>query len=360
MPRRSSRLAKLLLITVSIILASAGATLARAAQKALYWETIHPTVGSSNRHGVEFKDPDDTVERGPITSVEIQHAGFIHAIRLMYGRDGIGDLHGFEYGTKAVWQVPEGERIVRVEGDYGNYITSVQFFTDAGHSSPRFGQRGPKRFAISDPSGGALRTITGWANLERRKDLNRALVCMTLHFGAPYYIKEIKYDESALDAAKLKAAPYQVARMDLPNKSSLEQQVIYQQKKTVTTEKTLTFEQSFGLTFGESISAGVTAGLLAVQANAKWEFNSTTKFGHSYTNSSSQEVSWSVPVKVPPHSKIIAISTMRRYKARIPFTYTIAWYEGSKDNIKKQVTLPGVYEGTQVEDLQHEFREEKL
>jgi hypothetical protein len=332
---------------------------ADAAKKGLYYETISPTVGSEKRHGEQFMDPEDIVASGPITSIEVLHAGFIHGIRLTYGRDGIGSFHGLEYGTRTLWKVPEGERIVRVEGESGNYINRLQFFTDGGNRSPVFGTSGPNRFAVSDRDGGALRTIRGWANLQRAKSLNRALVCVTLHFGAPYFIKEIKYDDDALEAAKLKAAPYQVARMELPNRTSVEQQVVYEQKRTVTTEKTMTFAQSFGLSFGQSISAGLSLGV-KVEAEAKWQFSSETKFGLSYTNTTSEEVSWSIPVKVPPHSKVVATSTMRQYKARIPFTYTVAWYKGTKDNIKKEVTLPGVYEGTQVEDLQHDFQEMPL
>jgi hypothetical protein len=67
-----------------------------------------------------------------------------------------------------------------------------------------------------------------------------------------------------------------------------------------------------------------------------------------------------VPVKIPPQSKVVATSTMRRYKASVPFTYTVAWYKGTRDNIVKEVTLPGLYEGTHIEDLQHEFAEAPL
>jgi hypothetical protein len=342
-----------------VISAPHQAVSAGTAQKGLYWETISPTVGSAHLHGYQFMDPEDIVARGPITSVEVHHAGYIHGIRLTYGRDGIGNFHGLQYGQKTIWKVPDGEKIVRVEGEYGSYLTQLQFFTDGGNGSPVFGMTRATRFAVTDPAGGALRTMSGWANVERHKARNRALVCLTLHFGAPYFIKEIKYDPALLDAAKLKAAPYQVARMELPNKSSLEQQVVYQQKKTIATEKTLTFEQSLGLKLGGSISAGLTAGL-KMEAEAKWEISAAANFGQSYKNSSSQEISWSIPVKVPPYSKVVAVSTMRRYKASIPFTYTVAWYEGSKDNIKKEVTLPGIYEGTQIEDLQHEFLEVPL
>lgn len=49
------------------------------------------------------------------------------------------------------------------------------------------------------------------------------------------------------------------------------------------------------------------------------------------------------------------------YEATVPFTYTVAWYWGTKDKIIiREATLPGAYEGVQVEDLKHEFREVPL
>ena len=46
--------------------------------------------------------------------------------------------------------------------------------------------------------------------------------------------------------------------------------------------------------------------------------------------------------------------------AGIPFTYTVAWYEGTRDNIKKEVVLPGLYEDVRVDDLKHDFTEARL
>jgi hypothetical protein len=113
------------------------------------------------------------------------------------------------------------------------------------------------------------------------------------------------------------------------------------------------------------LSAGAEAGLKGlVSASAgeevHWEVTTTARFNQEYRNSRREKVSWRGPVSVPPNRKIVATSTCRKYDVRIPFTYTIAWYEGTKDNIKKEVTLPGVYEDTRIEDLNHEFREVPL
>ena len=82
--------------------------------------------------------------------------------------------------------------------------------------------------------------------------------------------------------------------------------------------------------------------------------------GQAFTNSREETVSWSVPVRVPPHSRIVASSTWRKYQISIPFTYTVAWYDGSKDNITREVTLPGLYEDVRVDDLKHEFKEVRM
>jgi hypothetical protein len=265
--------------------------------EALYWETVSPTFGSDHLHGHRFADPEAVISQGPITKVEVHSdsGGYIRGIRLTYGRSGVGNFHGYRYGEAREWQVPDGEKIVRVEGAYGRYLTRLQFFTDGGHRSPAFGRDAGTHFTAVDPSGGALRTISGWANTRKHSALWRALVNATFHFGAPYFIKDIQFDEDALEAAKLKAAPYQIARMALPNRTSVVQEVTYAQKRTVSSSKTMTFEQSFGLTFGQTISAHVGGSLKAldigVESEMKWEMSSSTTFGHSYTNETSQEVS---------------------------------------------------------------------
>jgi Clostridium epsilon toxin ETX/Bacillus mosquitocidal toxin MTX2 len=188
---------------------------------------------------------------------------------------------------------------------------------------------------------------------------------MTFHFGAPYFIKDIDYDLAALEAARGKTAPEVVATQDIANRTSREQSSEYTRDLEVEKTTTLTFEQSFGLTFGAKLSVEVGAGLKGVaSANAQtelsWEVSSSAKSGREYKNSRREKASWRVPVSVPPGKKIVATSTWRKYKVNIPFTYTVAWYEGTMDNIKKEVILPGVYNDTRVEDLKHEFKEAPL
>jgi len=348
------------------------ARLRRVSPEDLHWDTISPTHrGWIHKGCKEFRDPERVVSQGPIARVVVYHGypkGYINGLRLWYGQSP-GNPHGYtgpEYIGASEWKVPNGERITRVEGEIaGWYISRLRFFTDRGTMSPQFGGKGGNRFVVTDPAKGELRTISGWANLRRHPALSRAITSMTFHFGAPYFIKDIQYDLAALEAARLNTAPEVAATQEIENGTSVEQNSEYARDLEVEKTTTLTFEQSFGLKFGArtwgEVEAGV-RGIASVRAGVEfsWEVSASAKFGQSYTSSRREKVSWRVPVRVPPHTRIVATSTWRKYKVSIPFTYTVAWYEGTRDNIKKEVTLPGVYEDTRVEDLKHEFKEAPL
>jgi hypothetical protein len=349
--------------------AATPARLSRVSPEDLHWSTISPThTGKIHQGCQEFSDPEGVVSQGPITKVVIYHGGCVNGLCLWYGQQQ-GKVQGFsgpEYVNITEWKVPDGERITRIEGEIaGYYISRLQFFTDGGKESPQFGTARGKRFQVTDPAKGELRTISGWANTRRHRSFNRCVTSMAFHFGAPYFIKDINYDLAALEAAREKTAPEVVATQDIANRTSREQSSEYARDLEVEKTTTLTFEQSFGLTFGAKLSVEVGAGLKGVaSANAQtelsWEVSSSAKSGREYKNSRREKVSWRVPVSVPPGKKIIATSTWRKYKVNIPFTYTVAWYEGTRDNIKKEVILPGVYNDTRVEDLKHDFKEAPL
>lgn len=343
----------------------AGIGISRPGSSAALYQPHEQTVTGRIHTGcVEFRDPEAVVSKGPITKVEVGFGGYIHGIRLYYGQDGRGIFHlgpgENELPNMSAWRVPEGERIVRIEGDVsGNYISRLRFFTDKGTASPQFGGVSGRHFVVSEPGIGGLRTITGHVNKRKHsaKTSHRAVASMTFHFGAPYYIKDIKYDLAALESASLKAVPERLAQQEIPNRTSVEQAVTYKDTKRVATTRTLTFKSAVGLKFGAEVSAGVPG---VVGAKASYELSASAESGRTYENTSMQEVSWSVPVRVPPGKKIIAVSTVKRYQATVPFTYIVAWYWGTRDNILKQVELPGVYEGLHVEDLKHDFREMPL
>lgn len=351
----------------------------------LYWPTAElPYVGWNHKYCQPFRDLDSTICQGPITTVEVAHGGYIYGLRLYYGGTAIGGYHGLVDRSAgnvqdATWSVSGDERIIRVEGEYGpKCVNQLQFFTNGNNKSPLFGtSRGGTRFNVTDPAGGTLRTISGWANSQRKHEATpRALTSITFHFEAPCFIEDIHYDRAVIEAAKQRSMPKEIHRHELRNDTSLEQQVEYAAREEIATSRTVTFEQSYGLTFGKSrteslsVSGNLTATLKKIglgigvgleKSSEKWEQQSeSTTNSQSYTTSTTREVSWSVPVRVPAHKKMIAVSTVRQYNVRVPFTYTVAWYEGTEDNIKKRITLSGVYEGTRVEDLKHDLVESPL
>lgn len=321
------------------------------------------TITGRNHYGcVEFSDPEELIAKGDITKIEVGQSGVIYGFRLTYGKNGQGLWHlGPEKNNKKIefvtWQVPEGERIVRVEGDIsGNYITRLRFFTDKGSASRQFGRKEGRKFTVTAPGIGGLRTLSGQVNQKKQSasDILRAVTSITFSFGAPYYIKEVNYDEKALEAARLKAVPERLVPQEIPNQTSVEQTVSYTNTKKYETEKTLTFKETTGMTFGMEVEAGLPG---FVDAKCKFELSTTLESGQSFTKKDSQEVTWSVPVRVPPNRKVVAISTIKHYSVTVPFTYTVVWYWGTRDHVLGKMTLPGEYRGVQVEDLKHEFKE---
>lgn len=334
--------------------------------KDLWLKTSSPTVtGKVHKGCVQFADPEAVISKGAISRITLYHGDFIYAIRIRYGNDGFADVHGFTEPIQGIreeeWAVPEGEGITRVEGEIrGHYVSRLQFFTDGGRSSRVFGRLRGRPFAVSDPAKGTLRTIGGWANLLRDRSYHRALTSMTFRFGAPYFIKSIDYDTAALDAARRDTAPERCASQDFTNRTSVEQTSSYASSVKVVKTTKLTFEQSVGLTIGARAFAQASVGLVTAGAEAHWEASATATSGQSYSSSKEETIAWSVPVKVPPHARVVATSTWRKYRVNLPFTYTVAWYEGTKDNVKKEVTLPGLYEDVRVDDLKHDFAEARL
>lgn len=329
----------------------------------LWLKTSSPSEGGEVHKGcVQFADPEAMISKGAISKITVYHAGFIHGMRLWYGDSGAGNVHGFTEGIPATeWQVPDGERITRIEGEVsGRYVSRLQFFTEGGQSSPQFGGQRGRRFVVSDPANGALRTISGWANLRRHPSLNRAMAVMTFHFGAPYFIKSIDYDLAALEAARKETTPERCAGQDFTNRTSVEQASSYSNALKVSKTTKLTFERSYGLVFGAEAFAEGSVGVVTAGVTLSVERSETSTSSRSFSNSREETVSWTVPVRVPPKTRVVATSTWRKYRVSIPFTYTVAWYEGTRDNIKKEVTLPGLYEDVRVDDLKHDFVEARL
>lgn len=347
----------------------------------------------------EFRDPEDIVKKGPITKIEAyistlnpmgKKAELIHGIRLYYGGDGAhGDFHGYTQGmSPKEWIVPKGERITLVKGEYlGPFLCRLQFVTDRGTRSPEFAgmRRGDKSFEAEEKSGGELRTISGWVDAEiftvSRPASNPwarlfgakdwltyypAIRSMTFYFNAPYFIRKIEYDQTDLEALRLQTNPEVVHSAEYNNDSSVElrPRKPFEWQQKVTRSRMITFKNSSGLTFTKKVSLEASGSLEGIGINRgrelSWENSVATESGEAFTDTIEDTVAWSSPIVVPPRSTVICRAVWRQRQIKIPFFYTVAWYQGGKEKIVKEVRLPGVYEDTDYFDLRVDIKEVPL
>jgi hypothetical protein len=122
---------------------------------------IH-TESYGGRDGSPFHDPEDVISRGSISQIDVHHGNNIDGILLHYGASGVGNQHGGTGGQLSTFRVPPGEVIIRVEGRAGTAVDCLQFITDKGTESPRFGGNGGAPFK-AEAGGNELRTISGRA-----------------------------------------------------------------------------------------------------------------------------------------------------------------------------------------------------
>ncbi len=299
--------------------------------------------------GKPFSDPEAVVNKGPISKISITYGDVIDSIRLYYGGEketGVGDEHGGRKGDRQKeWVVPEGHKIVRIEGRYARYVDSLKFYTDKGAESPLFGGSGGEKVlkAVS-ASGSYLRTISG--NADDYVDKT------TFHFGAPCYIKEIRYDENALRQAALKAVPETIASQNLENLSKLEQTSRYAKRVTLRNESSFSWDLNESLSLESEVNVGIP---LLANGTVKMTAAIASRQGWVNTKSLESEENWEIPVRVPGRRVMRCVSTVRKYTLDIPITYTVAWYKGDRKNIIKEQTFAGSYKGVTVTDLDHKF-----
>lgn len=303
------------------------------------------TFGKPSNNRV-FSDPDDVVNKGSITKIDVRHGSKVDNIRFYYGTDGIGDLHGGSGGNPDTWSVPDGEQIVRIEGRTGDQVDSLQFFTDKGTASPRWGGTGGNPFSAQVPDGSALRTVTGC--------YDDTLQMINLHFGAPYFVKEVTVNPADVDKALQNVSPESASDQLLDNSQGTDQQTItYSDSYTTSVQNTFTFET------GGSLKLSVEVGGGNGVASFKSGFSMTASASMTKSDSSTdtQTETWSIPVTVPAKTKVRATTVLQKQSVTLPFSYTIAWYKGSKTNILKQLTFGGTYQGVAVARVQHTFQE---
>lgn len=302
---------------------------------------IDKQVQVGGNGGTPFKDSEDEINIGFISKIDVRYGKVIDNLRLSYGNSPASQ-HGGGGGSADTFVLEPGERIIRVEGSAGDYIDSLQFFTDKGKQSPKYGGGGGTPFQAEASVGGQLITIEG-----RAGDF---IDQVTLSFGPPYYISNFRYD---LENVTRNSTPDMIAHQTLENHTNTEQTATYSETITIRTEKTVSFEA--GQKFG--VSATLTTGIPIV-AEGEVTISSEVSFEEGVIDKSSQstEENWSIPVTVPPNTTIEATSSIQRHELTVPFAYDVVWYVGDRSNEIGRQTFNGYYHGVNVTDLTHDFR----
>ncbi len=329
----------------------------------LYSPLSSATFGGSG--GRPFEDSVDVIAHGSITKVVVRCADEVDSIRLFYGKSGAaGNKYGGDGGKEQEWEVPEDEQIVRVEGRAGERIDRLQFFTDKGTASPVFGGKGGKPFVFpQEGNGGFLRTISGRSG--------RKIDQITLQFGAPYFIKDIIFDEKAIAEISKETTPIRLTPRSYENGSSVPQQDTYTFKYTTSEKKTLTFQQSRSLKLGASVTIKQTSKFGAVEGGpieSSTETSLTLSAEGTWTRTATQayesgtvhEDTVTIPLTVPPKTRVTIMTTIRKAEIEVPFTYIVAWYNPKTGKILKEECLPGTYKGVQSWDVRNSTTEEPL
>jgi hypothetical protein len=124
----------------------------------------------------------------------------------------------------------------------------------------------------------------------------------------------------------------------------------------------MTFQQSRSLKLGASVSVkqttppGGVESSLTLNAEGTWTRVAT----QAYESGKTEEDTVSIPLKIPPKTRVTITSTIRKAEITVPFTYIVAWYDEKTKEILKEERLPGTYKGVQSWDIRHSTNEESL
>lgn len=104
--------------------------------------------------GSSFNDGNE----GIVTRVYIRHGAYIDQIKT-YNKGAWNAAHGGFGGAAATYYVPYGECITKILVRHGAYVDSLQFVTDQGKYSPKYGGNGGRLSTVNLPC--CLRGIYG-------------------------------------------------------------------------------------------------------------------------------------------------------------------------------------------------------
>jgi hypothetical protein len=303
--------------------------------------------------GNPWQESASIVCKGPITKVDVRADNEVRGLRFYYGQSGIGEWHGAIDGNPVqTWSVPAGEQIVRVEGRSGDKLDAIRFFTDKGSSSPFFGGNGGNPFQEEASQNGTLYAVSG-----RSGD---SIDQVALHFGWPFVVKNVTFDAATISnpGSALQTKPLDFSIQEISNNTSIDQTVTYTKSVAATRQSTFSWQagQSFtqysSLTIGDPKIAGAT-----ISEEATVYF----KEGQSTTNTETKTLTWTLPVKVPKGKRVTVTLSAKQYNMTLPYTYNVVWYRNNDpNNVVKEVTFAGTYEGVDFSDTTYSFIESSI
>ena len=224
-------------------------------------------------------------------------------------------------------------------------MDAIQFVTNSGTESTKYGGKGGKRKVYEDTQGrGALRKIDG--------KYGRLINGVRLGFSYPYYVDDLQYEFPKKDIKYLPPQRIDNQEITACNSADPVTQII-----TITE----TQKESHSYTLGGSATIGIetsfTAGVPDVSsATVTASASATVSYEEAKGFETEETYERSVPGTAQPGKKIAITTTSKQAEVTIPFSYSLIHYrDGVKSNIVgKPQRYEGLYKGTQISSTETE------
>lgn len=283
--------------------------------------------------GSEFKDPQETIESGPITAIKVRSGDEIDAIEVVYGGRP-GAMNGGSGGSEEEFTIPDGYAITSIELRSGDRIDQLRFIATPmnGEGDPvvssLFGEGGGEAHILNAPNGLPLRSIEGRSG--SRVDQ------LTFNFGYLYRIENVRVDTEQLKQQLGNLTISVLDTMTYTNQNDADVTVTFENTVTRTVTTTTNWESASRFLAGIEMKVGASVGVVTAETTAKFEFEQTFTFGQSVEESTTVGRSWSIPFVAMGNSVTTAYVSIYEAKvSNVPFTYDVVLYE-IEDQVRKE------------------------
>lgn len=298
------------------------------------------TIGGKG--GEKFTDHPNIVNQGPITEIRLQHGTVIDNIQVSYGGHP-GERHGFTGGNPYEFKLKKGHNITQINARYGNVVDHLQFITEgkngATDKSMACGGNGGKPITIMPETEGlVLREIQG--------SKGTRIDSLTFLFGYPFYLDNLKLDMQYVKEALMKTTPLCIDHHTHDNIHDKDEQVVYNNSKTIKRTASFTWHHSSKFMAGLKIAVGA-----KMLTEAKSEFTvgveSEATVGETHGTEMEHSFSWNDTIICSPNKRtIINAITQEAELENCPYTYDVVFYDGDKTNIiEPKITMTGTFKG---------------